>query len=609
MLVSAALVCCFAIPLGSLAGTVPCKSASRQVAAARPKAEGDHPSLARSREASAPSDGSPKLAIPVCSTLVGDHPLTEHTRAVRSPSSRIGSYSAPDSPGQASPPLSSFDRDLPSAGRSLFDRVVADMGGVRFPFERVIDHLDSQPGIEVVRAQFPHGRSLQRHLTDFDAPRDLITIRPRDPRRPITSPRQLLGFPSSGVFIAYSPRANTLEVISFNPSLGRYEFQLVEDYGPNMTPKVRYAPRQFCLSCHQNRGPIFPLGPWQESSNPFANEERLKQGAYWKDPSHRIERFPRSNSQHFESAVPAFDAIATGVAEEIGANFHTLWTRACPPGPDQVEYRRRMLDFLFDAAVNRRLGPSPAQAANAARLDQLLAKSWPEEGLPQQRVHLNDRHLEDYPPNSALPPGLDPIAVREPRLATYHLGEIANYSTVIGTHEARYLLEVAGGDPKRLSAALASRRVRPILQDEVFARPALFRALLEELGLDTSKIPDVTHEGIAGLPKPVLASSGAVAPLDPAYPVPAAKLLRKNCAPCHASNASRNPFYFLSGTSKESAERFRVMSASILKRLEASDDHVLMPPPASDAGQRFRGSPDQRRQMIEAIKEWAQSAR
>ena len=57
-----------------------------------------------------------------------------------------------------------------------------------------------------------------------------------------------------------------LEVISYNEAAGRFEFQLVKDYRAGAQPKVFYANRAICISCHQNHAPIFSKAIWGESN-------------------------------------------------------------------------------------------------------------------------------------------------------------------------------------------------------------------------------------------------------------------------------------------------------------------------------------------------------
>jgi hypothetical protein len=55
-------------------------------------------------------------------------------------------------------------------------------------------------------------------------------------------------------------------VISYNELAGRYEFQIVTDYGDGLSPKVRYTDRPTCTRCHRAEAPIFPPRDWDDSN-------------------------------------------------------------------------------------------------------------------------------------------------------------------------------------------------------------------------------------------------------------------------------------------------------------------------------------------------------
>src|SRR5437899_2289603 len=50
------------------------------------------------------------------------------------------------------------------------------------------------------------------------------------------------------------------------PAAGRFEFQLMKDFRPGGTPKLVYANRRICMSCHQNGGPLFSRPTWDETN-------------------------------------------------------------------------------------------------------------------------------------------------------------------------------------------------------------------------------------------------------------------------------------------------------------------------------------------------------
>src|SRR5262249_32308310 len=57
--------------------------------------------------------------------------------------------------------------------------------------------------------------------------------------------------------------------ISYNDEAGRFEFQVIENYAEGQTPKVYYANRTQCISCHLSRTPIFTDIDWLETDDNF----------------------------------------------------------------------------------------------------------------------------------------------------------------------------------------------------------------------------------------------------------------------------------------------------------------------------------------------------
>jgi hypothetical protein len=167
--------------------------------------------------------------------------------------------------------------DLPPKGRSLFDTLFSvEKNGrgiyhIPFPFTELIRRIDAhlpsrgRGRSSVKQVLIPLGRSLQRHAAApdyFRFPRVVaaVDIEPDSPTAMEVKDR---------LFLGYQEKARIIEVISYNNAAGRFEFQVVRDYGPDTTPRVFYARRTICRSCHQNGGPIFPRAAWDETnSNP-----------------------------------------------------------------------------------------------------------------------------------------------------------------------------------------------------------------------------------------------------------------------------------------------------------------------------------------------------
>lgn len=155
--------------------------------------------------------------------------------------------------------------DLPPAGtRSLFDHVLAQNDGLKFPFEKLVETI--RKGDPENRAplavMIPDGRSLLKASADFHAPRVVFAADYHAPDTPAS-----LGIVTRGqLFLGFVENAHEIEVISYNEAAGRYEFQLVQDYCEGCNPRIVYARRAICQTCHQGGSPIFSVRPWQETN-------------------------------------------------------------------------------------------------------------------------------------------------------------------------------------------------------------------------------------------------------------------------------------------------------------------------------------------------------
>jgi len=162
--------------------------------------------------------------------------------------------------------------NIASVGQSRFDELFlheADKYRIPYPFERLIEALESRldngdhPAVRQVFV--PIGRSLQRDTPApdyFHFPRMVIALE----GEPVTTDEQAGQVMEYRLFIAHQPKTETLEVISYNDAAGRFEFQVVENYSADESPRVRPANRVMCMSCHHNAAPIFAVTPWRETS-------------------------------------------------------------------------------------------------------------------------------------------------------------------------------------------------------------------------------------------------------------------------------------------------------------------------------------------------------
>ena len=167
--------------------------------------------------------------------------------------------------------------DLPPTGRSLFDIITTAPTPegprlkVPYPFSRLRALILDKGGLgdgDIAETLIPIGRSLQREAAGpdyFSSPRRLLAVI-AEPRTAAPETRPLL---KDRLYLGYQPKAEAIEVISFNEDADRFEFQIVENYAPGKTPRVVQARRALCLACHGNGGPIFSKEPWSETpANP-----------------------------------------------------------------------------------------------------------------------------------------------------------------------------------------------------------------------------------------------------------------------------------------------------------------------------------------------------
>jgi hypothetical protein len=244
--------------------------------------------------------------------------------------------------------------NLPPAGRSLFDELFAipaaavSGGAVRyavpFPFERLLAELNARIApAAATGVLIPLGRSLQRHAADpdhFASPRVVVAVTEDAgaPGRPLLRDRLYLG---------YHERAEVIEVISYNEAAGRFEFQVVEDYGPGREPRVAYGERFVCVACHQAHGPIFPTAVWNETNADSRVAARLAAlGTSFRGVPTR-------------GGVDRADAIDRSTDRAAPIAFaNALWTQGCG-APDESGAARCRGNLLL-AALRYRLGGARA---------------------------------------------------------------------------------------------------------------------------------------------------------------------------------------------------------------------------------------------------------
>lgn len=340
---------------------------------------------------------------------------------------RVADQAAPDYSSWAVDPTTAGP-NLPPVGRSLFDFLVTETGGsagtfhVPFPFSALIDRIRARSGNReygggIRVAIIPMGRSLQRAAAApefFKYPRTVIAVT-GEPRTDARDAGTLL---KDRLYIGYVETTGTLEVISYNEAAGRFEFQLVKDYRAGAQPKVFYAERAICISCHQNHAPIFSRPLWSESNanGRVARMLRAHETDMHLSPQANID-FP----DHVDKATMRANALVT---------LQTVWQRGCTDERDPSQ-SRRCRAAAFTAVLQYGLSGRLDFDSNAPRYrDDFVATisrswslNWPQ-GLRVAQSRLPDRDpfgggpdpsSYDWTAAAYVPPDLDPLTPRQPR--------------------------------------------------------------------------------------------------------------------------------------------------------------------------------------------------
>ncbi len=316
--------------------------------------------------------------------------------------------------------------DLPPVGRSLFDFVFTKSAGdtrkydIPFPFTALLNeirtHLDHRQIMGGTRvAIIPMGRSLQRVAAApefFEFPRTVVAVT----GEPDTDTRNTGMVLKDRLYVAYVEKTASLEIISYNETAGRFEFQLVKDYRAGAQPKVFYADRAVCISCHQNHAPIFSRAMWRESNANGLIAHRLREaGTSMRLSTQANNGFPDNIEQ---AAIRANDLVM----------LQTAWQQGCAGDASQS---RNCRATAFAAIVQYGLsgkrgfdfGEQSYREDFFATLSRNWSDKWPQ-GLRVGRSSIADRNPLDaggkgessfnWKAAVHIPPNLDPLTPRPP---------------------------------------------------------------------------------------------------------------------------------------------------------------------------------------------------
>lgn len=494
----------------------------------------------------------------------------------------------------------SEDNLPPDGTRSLFDHLMAQADGIPWPFEKLVDQLALQhpQGAPPLALMIPFGRSLLKGQADFERPRVLVATDFHGEN----TPASLALAPRGQVFLGFTEGADEIEVLSYNEAAGRFEFQLIQEYRADGVPKLVYAQRAVCLSCHQGGGPIFSERPWNETNAHPAISARIAAAQ------------PRATPHYLghPAAVPLATPERYDELTDVGMFLPVLqrvWIAGC--GVDGSDCRRQMLHealrFAWDPGAYREDHP------DAERLRQLQAAQWPAQGIPvpdgdlrnrdpleQQRGVLgalrgvfiavgprggatSNEDLDAFARLPPLPAEQDPLNPRPARrvLTAQDLDGVYALARLLTASDLQGLAALSEGRWDRLAAALSTLDAELFAQGPA-ARVPLLQALHAALGAPAPaycclETAELSPPQLAGVP-PLALSAGSV--LEP---------FETYCFACHRGNPAARLNFMGGATEAEVLEQIRatdgIRDALDWARYQGTDQEALLMPPA-DSPQR-----------------------
>lgn len=482
-----------------------------------------------------------------------------------------------------------YEADLPPKGtRSLFDRLVLSRGPVPFPFSDLTALLRgySEDDAPLVSLFVPDGRSLVRAKGDFHHPRVLAAL--------AAQPKPDSGAPAlrSRLFIGYVEDAAQIEVISYNDRAGRFEYQLVDDYREGDQPRVRYAPRSLCQTCHHDGSALFSVRPWAETNANAAVARRIA-GARAADIDGGYLGLPFKQPL---SAAQQFDALTDNAS--ILLTSQRAWMEGCGGGEAGRQCRRLMLVAVLHFSWSQ--ASFDLHGAEVEALRQAQRKVWPAYGIPLPSVDIRSRDpfappqtrslmeqieawFEPDPEGSIsaitpLPAELSPITRRPDRqtLGADSVEAVFGLAQAFTPGDIERLRRAAGQAFGRLKAAvMRSSRLNSLLDGRPLVREAVVTALLAELDAaplpagccEDDKVPGSPE--VAGVPPLELAPGSALRPFQ------------RYCFGCHRGSPLPALDFLGADSEPEVWRQLDDRRRRIADTLDWDATDLIMPPPGS----------------------------
>ena len=268
--------------------------------------------------------------------------------------------------------LFQLPESIDSAGSERPSSEVQDGGPnkykIPYPIESLLERLNHQLGEDIngdqndVKKVFiPFSRCVNRYAAApnfYESPR--IVVAANSEHHGQKSPNRI--HLKNRIFLGYQQSANAIEVISYNDQLGEFTFQVVTNYAEDSTPEVSRANASQCLSCHQNKGPIFPRAPWAETDfnrKIFSHLSTARTEPLIDDQnSTGDDALINSAFDHPPVNQVIFGSKAVNIDNAINqANVLTLlqtfWRQACESA--NTRHQHRCLGALLELAIQYRL--------------------------------------------------------------------------------------------------------------------------------------------------------------------------------------------------------------------------------------------------------------
>lgn len=503
------------------------------------------------------------------------------------------------------------DSDLPPEGtRSLFDHIIAQNNGLPFPFNKFIDLFtelhpeQKQPLVLMI----PDGRSLLKGQANAHLPRILLAPDFQEQNTPVGLGKNIHG----QLFMGFVEAANEIEVISYNEAAGRFEYQLVQDYCEGCIPKIVYAKRAICLTCHQGGTPVFSQRPWNETNGQLAiahaiQEAQKGQTHYWDAPIKQTLATPER-----------FDELT-----DVGNFFvvsQRVWLDAC--GEEGNACRKQLLSLALRYADQP--GQFNPESLEVKKLKELWANTFPETGIIVQESDLKNRDpsgktnnltdwlYETFTPDISfgdgakdnedlsafeklppLSPALDPLTSRQPKKVLFK----EDIDGVFGI--ARFFSD----DDITLLSKSANYKIDNLIQkidalpEEAFAAKPFSRVKMMSLllnkeqeycCLDTS---EMSAPQVSGLPELEINEH------------PELEAYKSYCFTCHRGNPSKRLNFMAGDTEKAVLENIQakaeIREALDWERYLGTDKaSTLMPPSDSVQYRNLKQAGDETREKM-----------